>query len=285
MKQLLLFLFGMSFFFQSCNDKKSTNTGLSKKLVDSAEVLMHHNKWEKADILFSEAIAANNNNAVALNDMAVCKFHENKPVDTIEFFIAKAKKADPDYIVPWFNLAHIYQEMKLYNLAVIEAGECISRIDKDDDGTKRILADAHVISGNSYLRLKKYDSALVHLAKAIQLDDNNNNAYVDLSSCLFQLGEYDKSILVATTLINKGTNYYQIFNERGICYTHIGKYNLALRDLDIAIDKEPGNGLFYGNRYVLFVKMKMMDKAMRDYKMADSLGDEDTKELIREKVE
>lgn len=107
-----------------------------------------------------------------------------------------------------------------------------------------------------------------------------NNLYILLTAC-FELKEYSKGIEINSKYFN-GKHNVQISNLVAQCYNGLGKYEKALEKLNQANQIDNNFSLTYlnlGNTYNLMGNKK---EAIKNYKIAAKLGNQDARLILKE---
>ena len=272
--RLSLLSSGALLFTLACNLNGNNNVATSKKLTDSAEVLIEHGKLKTAENVLTKAIELDRDNAVAYNDVAICKFRENAPSDTVMYYIEKAKSKGPHLIAPYLNLADMYFKNNDFKNAISEAEKCIKIIDTNDLTEIQLLSETYDIAGKASNELEHFDSAIFYLKKAIEYNHNNYSAYRAISYSYVRTSKYTEAIKAATKAIEEDSlnSGRAVYCNRGICFNAIGQYDLALKDYNKAIEIAPKTPEYFLNRGTLYMEMNEKDKAFSDFKKAELLG-------------
>ena len=90
--------------------------------------------------------------------------------------------------------------------------------------------------GIKYIGEGKYDEAIYEFTKAIKINPNDTNIYINRGSAYGYKGNYDQAILDYTKAIELNINDAQAYCGRGLAYGHKGEYNEAITDFTKAIE-------------------------------------------------
>ena len=101
--------------------------------------------------------------------------------------------------------------------------------------------------GYAYTRLKNYDSARLHLDKAIALNPSYTKAYLNKSVVFMQQKQFDESIAVLNTLLQAKPDLAMVFAQRGFVYKAKGDTQHAIEDfkkyLELTKDKKQDDNM------------------------------------------
>lgn len=127
-----------------------------------------------------------------------------------------------------------------------------------------------------YNELKKYNEAIEIIDALIDLDYNVNEMYKIRAKSYLELKKFDEAIEDITKLINLEPTKVENYIERAkIFYKNLKKYDDALNDIQKAIELEPNNMELYLERGVFYFYIKNYKHALKDFKKATTLNDQD----------
>ena len=81
-----------------------------------------------------------------------------------------------------------------------------------------------------YQELGRDEKALEDYSRAIRLDPEDAEAYVNRGNILFKLSKFQRSINDYTKAISLNPTYYNAYNNRGVTFNRVGKYAESERD-------------------------------------------------------
>ena len=254
-----------------CN-RTSGNNLKSKRFTDSSEVLMKLEKWRDADEILKDAIKLNQENDVALNDIAVCKFKEHAPFDSVLYYIDRSKNANPHYPASYLNKGSFYFQLKQYKKATELEMIGIQKTDSTISTNWEILSEAYSVMGKCAVNLNDYQSAITYFNLAIKFDKNHPDVYRGIGFCYEQGGYFNEGIITLTKAIQQDSMQVYEYINRGVCFSGIGKFDLALSDLNKALNMHSDDTQAYWTRGLIYEQMKEIDKAIVDFTKCDSFG-------------
>jgi tetratricopeptide (TPR) repeat protein len=119
-----------------------------------------------------------------------------------------------------------------------------------------------------------YRQAIEYYEKAIQVDPNFENAYLNRGNAYLALEEHQKAIQSYTEAIQVHPESFTAYNSRGFAYSDSGNYERAIRDYDEAIRLNPEFHNAYQNRGFAYRKIGDFHQALEDYSQAIQLNPE-----------
>jgi tetratricopeptide (TPR) repeat protein len=125
--------------------------------------------------------------------------------------------------------------------------------------------------GISYYGLKKPDTALMYLEKALTLDPTNASAYKFRGDIKYDDNDNNGAKDDYTKAINynpSASNYFC----RGLAYYYLKNYKKAIEDMDKAIELNPNAGQYYYDRGDTKDNLNDFSGACNDWQMAKSKG-------------
>ncbi len=128
--------------------------------------------------------------------------------------------------------------------------------------------------GAYYSSLKSYEKAIDDLNKAIELDPNNSQFYLDRVNRYLSLMSYEKAIDDCNKAIELDPNNAEFYLGRGICYFFLKSYDKAIDDLNKAIEFDPENSIYYVYRGECYLSLQSYDKAIEDFNKTIELNPE-----------
>src|SRR3989338_3734325 len=136
-------------------------------------------------------------------------------------------------------------------------------------------ADAYINRGNAYADKGQYDRAIEDYNRAIALDPNLAQAYNNRGNAYKNKGQYDRAIEDYNRAIALDPNLAQAYNNRGNAYADKGQYDRAIEDYNKAIALDPNDAAAYTNRGAAYADKGQHDRAIEDYNKAIALDPND----------
>ena len=122
-----------------------------------------------------------------------------------------------------------------------------------------------------YGRGKHYE-AIKHYTKAMKLNRNNINAYINRAAAYNELNKYKRAIADCTRALELNRNHSYAYNNRGNAYNALEKYDRAIADFDRAIELNRNFVYPYASRGYAYNAKGRYDQAIADYTQAIELN-------------
>ena len=124
--------------------------------------------------------------------------------------------------------------------------------------------------GPSLGKAEALDRAIADFTRALSMDPNNAQIYLERGQILIEKQDYDRAILDFNQSIQLNPSYWA-YNNRGLAYNNKGQYNTAIPDFDQALKIYPSGAVAYLNRGNSYLDSNNPDRAIADYNMAIQL--------------
>jgi tetratricopeptide (TPR) repeat protein len=128
-------------------------------------------------------------------------------------------------------------------------------------------ADAYVDRGNVYKSKHQYDRALRDYDQAIRLDPKSAPAFYDRGSYFLDRRKYDRAIQDDDQAIRLKPDYASAFDNRCYARAVLGRLPQALADCNEAV-RMAATANHYDSRGLVYLKMKNYAAAIADYDSA-----------------
>ena len=119
---------------------------------------------------------------------------------------------------------------------------------------------------------RKYDEAITHYTKAIELKPDLAEAYNNRGNAYADQGDFDSAISDYNIVIQLNPNYAEAYSNRGAAYYKKGDFDSAISDYNAAIQLNPNYAEAYYNRGAAYYKKGDFDSAISDYNAAIQLN-------------
>lgn len=126
--------------------------------------------------------------------------------------------------------------------------------------------------GYEYHKKGQYDKAIVEYNRALELNPQNFEAYVNRGNAYEAKGAHEDAIADYNRAIEINPNYGGAYMNKGVVYARMGQYDQAISNISKGIDIDPKNGEMYFNRAVTYFHNNEYDKAWDDVNKAQNLG-------------
>lgn len=200
----------------------------------------------------------------------------NSNYELLKDSINNSIKISMDNITFWFGFLSII--MVVFSiLGIFMNNEYLERSksifqDIEKEGTKRmkVLNDFYLGLYNS--NVGDYENAIFYYTQAINLDNNNFEAYSNRGFAYYNLNEYDKAISDYNEALKIKPDDFLTYNNRGMVYSRKGEHDKAIEDYNKAIEINPDFALTYNNISLAFYLKKDFDKALEYVKKSISIN-------------
>jgi len=162
------------------------------------------------------------------------------------------------------NLESNYLETKANRLLnkgkAEEAITIYNKITKINDNK----VSAHWNKMAAFIKLEKFDQALLCLNKLIELNPENVKFYFQKASILGseKLQRYDEAIVYYDMVLKIQKTFYAAYLGKGIALACLHKYDEADECYDKAIELYPKDPWIYSNKAIVLLKKKMYQDAL-----------------------
>ncbi|MBN1637743.1 MAG: hypothetical protein JW866_02160 [Ignavibacteriales bacterium] len=135
--------------------------------------------------------------------------------------------------------------------------------------------------GNAYKSIFKFDSAIVYLENACNLNFDNIEILQSLAYSYAVTGMYEDAINIYNKILLLDENNIIAINKLASLYIELNNYKLA-NDLYIKlIEKDPENFFYYKQSGFCYLKMDCADDAIRMYAIAYERNKKDIEIILR----
>lgn len=122
--------------------------------------------------------------------------------------------------------------------------------------------------GLLHRKKREYDKAISEHTKAITLNPENADAYLDRARAYFAKGQYNQAIADNSRVLKLRPKETKALNNRGNAYHSKSQNDLAIADYTAAMKINPKDGTFYYNRGKAHRDKKLYDRAITDFNEA-----------------
>lgn len=127
----------------------------------------------------------------------------------------------------------------------------------------------------------RYDAAIAHFDRVLEMDENHINAYLQRGFCHTLLKKYDAAVQDFSAVVERNAKHLWAYTSRGSAYNKLGKYDLAMADFNRVLELDPRNGEAFNNRG--WSKKFLGDKkgACKDWKNSARVGNGEAKIIMK----
>jgi protein O-mannosyl-transferase len=158
------------------------------------------------------------------------------------------------------NTALTYQRNKVWKNEYTLWSDCLAKSPNKARVNNEI--------GTAYSELGKYEQAIEHLNKAINLNKNYAEPYYNRGTVYGQLGQYQRTIDDCSEAVRLKHDYVNAYNNRGNAYAALGLYQEAIKNYSETIRLMPDYFPVYVNRGDAYLSISQYQKAIEDYNKA-----------------
>ena len=127
----------------------------------------------------------------------------------------------------------------------------------------------------------RYDRAIAHFTKAIELNPDFANAFHSRAYAYYSIDDYPRAIADYTQAIQLNPDFANAFHSRANAYYEIADYPRAVADYTQAIQLNPDSPYSYWGRGAAYGKLGNRTLADDDYAMAELLENGSVEDLAK----
>ena len=147
-----------------------------------------------------------------------------------------------------------------------------------EEADKYLNTAIQCFRNNDIKKTKEYSTkAIEGYSKAIELDENNKDAYENRGIAYLTLEDYTKAIDDFSKIIELDANDKSGYAGRGVAYLGINDCTKAIEDLTKAIELGITDKLLYRLRGIAYMGIKDCSKAINNFKEVIKLNKNDNK--------
>jgi tetratricopeptide (TPR) repeat protein len=182
-----------------------------------------------------------------------------KPVKKIEYF-TKSIEMEGAAAETYLNRGDVYHSLAIDALSKHRKFVIIWDKDKADFHKPKVM----------------FEKARMDFTKAMEVDSNCTQAYINRSKVYWQLGDNDKALADASLLIKIKPEDPAGYLRRGFLYrNNFGDSEKALVDFSKAIEIEPNNTDAYRSRAFTYYHLEEYENALADFNKVIEIDPED----------
>ncbi|MDR3681861.1 MAG: tetratricopeptide repeat protein [Flavipsychrobacter sp.] len=126
--------------------------------------------------------------------------------------------------------------------------------------------------GTAYGYLKIYDKAIENLSRAIAVEPNEKEGYLNRALTYYNTKNYDLALADYRQCIKFNPKNDGAYYRCALCEGHTGLYRAAISDMTVAIQLDTAEGNYYFTRAKLYKLLSVTDSARMDAMKAKELG-------------
>lgn len=210
---------------------------------------------EEAISFYNKAIKIDSNFARAYNNRGVAKMEDDRPFEAIQDY-TMAISIDTSYFDAVFNRAYAYEQ----------AGR-VEKALQDVNTVKKAFPDSSYVyfyQGLLETRLKSYEAATASFKKALILDNQNEEALINLATLQYFKGRLDSAKFLLKDILQRNPAEPNALNTLSQIYLAEKDYQNALITVDHALEVAPSEPYFLNNRGLIHLRMGNWEEALKD---------------------
>lgn len=221
-----------------------------------------YEEWEKYDEVFDclvRSLELDPENEEALNRVWFCVEFTEKFEESIKFHKAFIDEHPYSYLA-WFNLAHAYAGLDLYEKAV-EAFEFVIAINEEYEY-------AYKDCGEVLFRMEKYEDAAEYLLRASVISKPYKELYYSLGECFERMLNFNRARYYYRKATNLDPYFADAFHKIGYCYEEEERYDAAITAYERAYRLEKNNSDYVVSLGFVFYNIDQFDKSIEFFRRA-----------------
>jgi tetratricopeptide (TPR) repeat protein len=164
----------------------------------------------------------------------------------------------------------------IYNNDVDKAITLLDKAIKIDPNNK----NAYLQMANAYKQKNYYDQAISFYDKAIDINEDNLNALREKAAYSFENQKYNDAVDSYNKIANKNTEDFSFYFHKGYAENEIGRINESIESYTIYLNNYPNTSSAYLNRGNCYYRNGYYQRAIEDYTAAIKNNKNDSKENL-----
>ncbi len=272
----LVGLFGLLFMVGGCyllskkgGDQQATDI-LKEGLTKEGYVALDEHKYSEARELFSKAIEADDQDAMAYIGRAKSYLYD--PKNDLNFRIMASEDTEQAIVINE-NLADAFVFRAELFIRESEYGKAAEEVEKAIAKDENNI-DAYLVKGYIQTRQGLTEEAEKDYAKAEKIDKNYPRLYVERGLHYVIEDKFEKAIKDYNKAIELDPRYEIAYSLLGFAYGQQDKYNEAKEQFEKAIEIYPEFPHAYINYGDILIQQGKFDKALEKFKEAEKIDPE-----------
>ncbi len=122
--------------------------------------------------------------------------------------------------------------------------------------------------GNSLIKAKKYNKAIMYFDGALEIDPKYKEAWSSKGITLDELARYEEAIKCYDIALEIDWNYKEAWSSKGITLDELARYDEAIRYFDIALEIDPKYKEAWSSKGITLGKLARYEGAIECYDKA-----------------
>lgn len=142
-------------------------------------------------------------------------------------------------------------------------------------------AEQEFLRGVSYERSGMYDEAIAAYARALGINPDYMDAYVNLGLAYYRLGKYSKAVDAYKNAIRINPSIPSVYNKLGAAYVILGEYPLALDAFKQSVKIDPRSPDTHFNLGIASILAGDLNTALEQYILLKELDTYQAEKLLK----
>lgn len=237
--------------FQSLANARPFNAA---QVYDQGLTLHKQGRFDEAERLYAQVLAARPDHVDALHMMGVVKHAKGQLPEALQFIAAAMRLRKPTPIM-FYNQGLVQNALSRSEEALASFEQAVK--------LKSKFAEAHKDRGVVLSGLGRHEDALAAFNKAVANKPDYAEACFNRAISLQALGRHDESLKSLDRAIALNPNYVKAHNNRGYQLGLLGRHDDALASYDRALALDPDFTIAIHNRSQLLYNMSRPGQALR----------------------
>ena len=157
-------------------------------------------------------------------------------------------------------------KLKRYQEAIDDSSLAIKLYKTTKDPAPGLWENAifpYSIRSISYLRLKRWDEALLDCNKVISSNKNDSKAYSNRADLYQEMGKFSEALDDCNRAISIGSATSNVYRLRALVNVHLKHWEQALIDCERAVSLDANNGKAFTLMALILLEQKQFEKVVR----------------------
>lgn len=206
--------------------------------------------------------------ALELAHQGILKANAGNVSKAVELFDASLKASHGKNVKALLNRGKVFLLQGHLDRALRDLDKAI-KLDPE-------CVDAYVVRGTIHRLRGDFSKAIKDLSKAVSLNPDNTDALTNRAAVFFDTGEHEKALVDLGRIIQLKPRAIRALGNRAYIFEQLGRYDDAIKDLSVVIAQDPNHLTAIKHLGFIYRQKKEPEKAVRWYRMALKLEDDQT---------
>jgi protein O-GlcNAc transferase len=268
----------------------------SSSTLQAADAAYNAGDWTTAGRLCAQVLAAEADNADALNLLGIIRAQSRLPLEAVEL-LKKAAAARPDSATVHNNYGNVLRDLARnaeavdsfdralqiqpsYPEALCNRGSALQALGRIDEALRSYdealrlrpgYVDAHYNRGVALQDLGRFEEAAQSYGRALKLQPTFAEAHYNTGNVLFELKRFEEALKSFDSALRIRDSFAEAHNNRGNALLDLGRLEEALRSYERALQILPNLANAHNNRGNALSLLKRPQEALASYERTLSL--------------